>query len=98
MSEFIDLTGLDDSEAEAASAAVVEFRKERERLAEEARRRGTPTWKNTIHCFHTIGYRELHQLARDLGYTFYEWNGWVYAVDLPLIEQAVCLTEALDSI
>lgn len=98
MSETFDLTDLDAGEATAACLAVAEFRKERRRLAEEAALRGTPTWKNTLQSNARVGYQALYEHAGELGYTFYVWNGRVYATDLPIIADTVCLAESLDNI
>ena len=99
MSIFVDLIDLDEAEVEAACEAVRVVRRERERLAAEARRRGKPTWKNTLYSKHARhGYESIQSYANSLGYAFYEWNGWVYPTDLGLFNEAnqVCVAEDLD--
>lgn len=61
----------------------------------------SPDWSNVLNSGHRIidgGITRFSQFARELGYPYVAWNGWVYRTDdfTPGSEDArVCLAEEL---
>lgn len=45
-----------------------------------------PTWKNTLTGMHAswkMDHNDLQNFASTMGYPYFEYNGYVYATDIP---------------